>query len=56
MQAQQKEPRKGMEMQADVMCQVCHVYVDTAEYFHVEKVLRWRCPEGHTSFIEEFNL
>lgn len=56
MQQEAKQPKKGMEVEADVSCQVCHAYVDTAEYFHVEKLLRWRCPDGHTSFIEEFNL
>lgn len=56
MQQEARQPKKGIEVEADVTCQVCHVYVDTAEYFHVEKLLRWVCPEGHKSFIEEFNL
>lgn len=56
MAGQEKQPKKGMEVEADVTCQVCHCYVDTAEYFQVDKVLRWKCPEGHISFIEGFVL
>lgn len=56
MQAQKIEPKKGMEIECDVSCQVCHEYVDGAEYFHAERVLKWTCRHGHISFIEEFRL
>lgn len=56
MAAPGSEKRKGMDVDIDVMCQTCFVYVDTAEYFNIEKLLRWKCPEGHISFIEDFRL
>jgi len=56
MQTQKKEPKMGMEVECDVTCQVCHEYVDGAEYFHVEKLLRWTCSQGHVSFVEEFRI
>lgn len=56
MASQEKKPKKGMEIDIDATCQVCHAYVDGAEYFATEKVLKWTCAEGHDSFIEEFRL
>jgi hypothetical protein len=56
MAAEKKEPRKGMEVDIDVACQTCFEYVDLAEYFNIEKLLRWKCSQGHISFIEDFRL
>lgn len=56
MQGQETTPKKGMEVDCDVQCQICHEYVDGAEYFVVERLLKWKCSQGHTSFIEDFRL
>jgi hypothetical protein len=56
MAAERREPRVGMEVDIDVSCQTCFEYVDTAEYFNIEKLLRWKCSQGHISFIEDFRL
>lgn len=56
MALEKKEPRVGMEVEIDVSCQTCFEYVDIAEYFNIEKLLRWKCSQGHISFIEDFRL
>lgn len=37
-------------------CQTCNAVVREARYYNVQKALLWDCPEGHRSFIEDFNL
>lgn len=53
---QEKQETPKMELDVDVCCQICGEYVDGANYHPVEKLLTWRCSQGHTSFIEEFRL
>lgn len=47
---------KGEVIDVDVTCQRCFVPVDEAEYYFVEKLLKWVCPQGHVSYIEDFRL
>lgn len=56
MESQKTSPVKGMEIECDLQCQLCHEYVDGGEYFHIEKLLKWKCSQGHISFIEDFRL
>lgn len=37
-------------------CQVCDEYAEEAQYFYTDSVLKWKCPNGHVSFAENFNL
>lgn len=37
-------------------CQSCFDMVDEAEYFQIEKILRWKCQSGHISYIENWVL
>lgn len=46
----------GMDIDFDGSCQLCHEYVDKAEYFPVEKILRWVCSSNHISFVQDFKL
>lgn len=32
----------------------CTEEVEAANYDRVEKLLVWKCPRGHTSYIEDF--
>lgn len=34
----------------------CEECVHDAKYFHVAKILVWKCSRGHKSFIEDFRL
>jgi hypothetical protein len=45
-----------MDVDGSFYCQTCDLEVDTAEYFNLEHVLKWVCPNGHNSYIEEFKL
>jgi len=45
-----------IDLEVDVSCQICFEYVDDAEYYPIEKLLKWKCSQGHVSFIEEFRL
>lgn len=47
---------KGEVIDVDVLCQRCFITVDEAEYFYIEKLLKWVCSEGHVSYLEEFRL
>ncbi len=51
-----KEPIKGELVQGTFGCQTCYEYMDDAEYFHLQKLLKWKCSSDHISFIEEFTL
>lgn len=37
-------------------CQECSATVHEAFYFDEERLLVWRCPEGHKSAIEGFHI
>lgn len=50
------EAPKGMEIDGSFGCQVCYEQVEEAEYFQVERILKWKCSQGHVSFIEDFVL
>lgn len=53
------EPKREtptMSLDVDVSCQICFEYVDDATYYPVEKLLKWKCSQGHISFMEEFRL
>ncbi len=52
----QAEPPKGMVLDISAHCQICFESVDEAEYFPIEKILKWKCSKAHISFIEEFKL
>jgi len=56
LKAQAKTPTVGMQIDGSFQCQVCREETDIAEYFHRERLLRWKCPEGHLSYIEEMTL
>jgi len=45
-----------VELGGSFTCQACDAEVDEAEWFRQERILRWKCPEGHISFIEDFSL
>jgi len=47
---------KGQEIGGSFQCQVCFDEAEIAEYHNRERLLIWRCAEGHESFIEEFRL
>ena len=55
-QTPQAEAPKGMEISGSFGCQTCYTQCDEAEYFSVEKILKWTCPDGHISYVEEFVL
>ncbi len=47
---------KGETIDLDGMCQRCFENVDEAEYFYIEKLLKWVCSQGHVSYLEDFVL
>ena len=51
-----KAPEPTLVIDGTFGCQTCDLTCDEAEYFQPEKILRWKCAEGHVSFIEEFRL
>jgi hypothetical protein len=53
---QDVEAPKGMEISGAFGCQTCREQCDDAEYFRIEKILKWKCSEGHISYIEDFEL
>jgi hypothetical protein len=53
-QTQKEEAPEGMEISGAFCCQTCNEQCDEAEYFRIEKILRWKCPDGHISYIEDF--
>lgn len=55
-QQQQPEPPTGMDIDGSFMCQFCPEQVDEATYFAIEKILLWKCSQGHKSFAEDFSL
>jgi hypothetical protein len=55
-QTHQQEAPKGIEIDGAFGCQTCYEQCDIAEYFAVEKILKWRCSENHLSYIEDFYL
>jgi hypothetical protein len=54
--SEKPERPKGMEISGSFGCQTCYEQCDEAEYFMVEKILKWKCSEGHISYVEEFVL
>jgi hypothetical protein len=46
----------GDTIDGSFSCHTCRVSVDEAEYFQMQKILRFTCPEGHTTYIEDFKL
>jgi hypothetical protein len=55
-QSQEEEKPKGTPIDGTFSCQECHEYCDEAEYFRVEKILKWACSQGHISYVEDFAL
>lgn len=55
-QTQAEEKPKGMEIDGTFACQMCNEHCDSAEYFRIEKILKWTCSERHVSYIEDFAL
>lgn len=43
-------------VEGEFQCQVCGVYVPAAVYLPQEKLLTYKCLEGHKSFIEKFSV
>lgn len=37
-------------------CQFCPKYVFGATYFPLDKVLKYKCEDGHLSFLEDFRV
>jgi hypothetical protein len=37
-------------------CQMCSLEAEEADYYPADGVLKWKCPEGHLSFAENFGL
>lgn len=54
--SQRAEAPEGIQIDGAFGCQTCYEQVDEAEYFPVEKILKWKCSESHISYIEEFIL
>ena len=42
----------------DFQCQTpgCDLTAERCRYFTVDKLLVWKCPEGHQSMIKDINL
>jgi len=55
-QPKQEEAPKGLPVAGAFGCQTCFEQVDDAEYFQIEKILKWKCSEGHISYVEDFVL
>ncbi|XAO35260.1 hypothetical protein SEA_FRANCOB_64 [Streptomyces phage Francob] len=55
-QSQEAEKPQGTPVDGGFSCMTCYEQVDEAEYFRVEKILKWKCSEGHVSYVEEFIL
>jgi len=55
-QSQAEEAPKGMDISGAFGCQTCHEQCDDAQYFNVEKILKWTCSKGHISYVEDFVL
>jgi hypothetical protein len=55
-QTSKTEVPKGAIVEGGFSCQECYEQVDEAEYFRIEKILKWKCSEGHVSYVEEFTL
>ena len=47
---------QGMPIYGAFVCQHCSLEAEEATYYATDSVLKWRCPEGHTSFAENFRL
>lgn len=55
-QSHAEEVPKGIPVDGAFGCQTCYEQCEDAEYFRVEKILKWKCSEGHVSYIEDFVL
>jgi hypothetical protein len=44
----------GKKVYLDLTCQVCYKEVLEQEYFPQEGILRYKCEDGHPSFMEDF--
>jgi hypothetical protein len=49
---------KGEEVEGTFSCQKrgCYERATVATYFDKEKLITWKCPEGHINSIEDFRL
>lgn len=56
LQKQDNAPAAGMEVDISGNCSICFVDVDEATYFPEYKLLKYVCPRGHASYLEDFNL
>jgi hypothetical protein len=45
-----------IHLEGTYVCQHCAQYVDGAEYLPDQKVLTWKCTNGHKSWIEGFSI
>jgi len=50
------ERPEGVAISGTFGCQSCFDMVPEAEYFQMEKILRWKCQNGHISYIENWVL
>jgi hypothetical protein len=48
------ERPKGTIIDGAFVCQTCNEQCGEAEYFMIEKILKWTCSEGHVSYIKDF--
>lgn len=50
------EVPKGKMIEGNFACQDCFEVVYEGEVFRIEKILKWKCSQGHVSFIENWTL
>lgn len=53
---EEAEERPEPNITGSFDCQTCNLYAKSAHYDARAQTLRWWCPEGHESLIEEFGL
>ena len=52
----QETKPEGREVGGCYQCQFCPKFVYTATYYPLDLVLKYRCEDGHLSFIEDFRV
>lgn len=53
---EEKSRPEGKEIGGVYMCQFCNKMVLGATYYPLDFVLKYKCEDEHTSFIEGFKL
>lgn len=51
-----KAASDAVEVDGTFACQFCYHSVDVAKFIPENQVLTWKCPDGHVSTIEGFNI